>query len=175
MEKSNSPAVFINLLEAAFESEARIKALIIRDSSLLNTRNLNGETLFHYLVIEGEQRLAELLFDLGADINTQSYSGDTPLSHSVIIRNAEMVEWLIGKGALIEIVDSNQETALSKACSNDRSGIFTLLYSKIDKQNINMYFDDIEASRIHRDHELVMRRALIDCGLRNPLGEIWDN
>ncbi len=161
---------YSQLLHGIYESKNKAKHLIQSDKAYLSVQSNIGETVFHYLVIENDRDLAEFILRSGSDINTQCNSGDTPLSHAVMLNYLEMVKWLLAQGASISIKDENGETALSKSCWNEKAAIFGLLFSRVDKNYINDYFDDLEADRIHTDQELVMRDALVELGLRNPYG-----
>lgn len=163
------------LLKCLHESKDKAKHVLQLDSSYLAVKNKSGETVFHYLVIEKEKELAGFLLSLGANINTQCNSGDTPLSHSVLLNNLPMVKWLLANGAAIDLKDRNNETALSKSCHNEKAAIFETFLPHIKKININNYFSDLEADRIHSDQELVMRDALLEIGLRNPYSILYED
>lgn len=136
-----------------------------KDHELAKICNENGETAFHYVVIENRIDLAEKLLSVGFDINAQDYAGATPLMRSVQLNYYEMTKWIVENDANLELKDEHENTALSYATSNDLYPIFELLIVLPRKKTIDYYYPDIEALNVFEDRKLVMRGTLIELGL----------
>jgi ankyrin repeat protein len=154
-------------LAAVYQDMALAERMVQEDRDYLHLRDGVGETVFHYLVVEGDMGRAGKLLEWGAEINTQDDFGDSPLSHAVMLGNLKLVEWLVAHGANLEAKTVNEDTALSRATENGRSEIFDFLIAQPRKEPIDYYYDDLMARQVHEDETLVMRGKLIELGLRS--------
>jgi ankyrin repeat protein len=105
---------WFNLLDTAISDHTKAAALIAADAALLEQRDIAGETVLHYLVIENELEAARFLLAQGADVNTRDDFGDTPLISAAILDYPEMCQLLLDWGADPALQDEHQETALHK-------------------------------------------------------------
>lgn len=152
-------------LAAVYQDMALAEQMVQTDRSWLRYRSSVGETVFHYLVVEGDMERAGKLLAWGAEINTQDDFGNSPLINAVILGDLELVKWLVSHGASLELKTENGDTAISLATENQTAAIFDVLIEQPRTEPIDFYYDDAMATQIYADETLVMRGRLIGLGL----------
>jgi len=97
--KNAGVMTFEELLNCAASEPARFAEIVAANRSVLETRDNLGETLLHWLAIEGFTEAVQRLLDLGADANTADKFGNPVLPHAVIVKQTEIVRALLEAGA----------------------------------------------------------------------------
>ena len=80
--------------------------------------NLYGETLLHYVSVEGRLDIVEALFESGADLNNLNDSNRSPLMDCCKICKEEMIDFLLSKGASMYIENTLDGDAFYVAISS---------------------------------------------------------
>jgi len=97
--KRKGGMTFEELLNCAVSEPARFGEIVATDRSVLETRSNLGETLLHWLAIEGFTEAVQRLLGLGADANTADKFGNPVLPHAVIVKQTAIVRALLEAGA----------------------------------------------------------------------------
>jgi ankyrin repeat protein len=112
----------------AFQDLAKAAEILDRHPKLIRSTNSLGETVLHYLAVEGRAEAVELLLKRGAVVDTRDFSNATPLHHAAQLGYVDLVRLLLFHEADVKAVDHNQETALHFAArSKGAAEIVSLL------------------------------------------------
>ncbi|EAY18873.1 ankyrin repeat protein, putative [Trichomonas vaginalis G3] len=95
----------------------------------VNTKNENGEIVFHYTSLRNCKEIIELLLSHGADINSMDERGATALHYAVLDNNKESIQLLLSCGANINQKDEDGESVLHQAVFDDNKEITEFLVS----------------------------------------------
>jgi ankyrin repeat protein len=98
--------------------------------TLINTRNVNGETALMVAVARRDNTWTSFLLSNGADPNIANHSGDTPLIMAARIGYLQAVQWLVGRKARIDDANRSGETALIVAVQGRSAPVVKFLLSK---------------------------------------------
>jgi ankyrin repeat protein len=92
---------------------AKVKNLLVKDSTLVNAVNDQGRTPLHQAAARGHRELAAWLIQQGADVNRKDSSYQlTPLHLAVWNDHLETARLLLKKGADLQAREKDNETAL---------------------------------------------------------------
>jgi ankyrin repeat protein len=134
---------YINLLikdPSRFISEAK------RAQTVLQIRGLHGETLLHYLAVEGELSAVEALLKLGSDPNCENSIGTTPLIDAATLGNVPMVKLLLEHGAQPNRTNKDGSTPLHYAAEHGHRSVFDLLINHGGEKTVKNRFGETPAS-----------------------------
>ena len=98
--------------------------------TLINTRNVNGETALMITVARRDSTWTSFLLSNGADPNIANRSGDTPLIMAARIGYLEAAQWLVGKKARVDEANRMGETPLIIAVQGRYTPVVRYLLSK---------------------------------------------
>ena len=98
--------------------------------TLINTRNVNGETALMITVARRDNTWTAFLLSNGADPNIANRDGDTPLIMAARIGYLEAAQWLVGKKARIDEANRMGETPLIIAVQGRYTPVVKYLLSK---------------------------------------------
>jgi len=87
-----------------------MKALVVEDPTLVNTRNENGKTVLHYAAQGGHADLVAVLIQAGASVDSANSAGETPLHYASAMGHEEVVRVLLDHHASAVVVDSGSNT-----------------------------------------------------------------
>jgi ankyrin repeat protein len=128
-------AIQTSLAQEIFEAVkaddfARVKALIEKDTALVNYKDNAGNTPLHQAAISGSIEIAEFFLSRGADINSANIRKNTPLHEAVDAGKKNISRLLIERGADINQINLNRETPLHRAAWLNQREIGELLIAK---------------------------------------------
>jgi hypothetical protein len=86
-------------IDAAVRDHERAAALLTGHPELLNARWLHGETVLHFVAVEGFTEGVTFLAGHGADVNAVSDGGHCPLIDVTVLGHTEIAEVLLRHGA----------------------------------------------------------------------------
>ena len=98
--------------------------------TLINTRNVNGETALMITVARRDNTWTAFLLSNGADPNIVNGYGDTPLIMAARIGYLEAAQWLVGKKARVDEANRMGETPLILAVQGRHTALVKYLLSK---------------------------------------------
>lgn len=92
-----------DMLKAAKSGDAqKVKALLAKDSALVNALDTDGSTPLHCAAWKGHLDVVEVLLMSGADVNAHNQNdhwGTTPLHAAAHANEAKIVQLLLSHGA----------------------------------------------------------------------------
>jgi ankyrin repeat protein len=98
--------------------------------TLVNTRDVNGDTALMITVARRDNQWTSFLLSNGADPNIANRNGDTPLIMAARIGYLEATQWLVGKKARIDEANRMGETPLIIAVQGRYTPVVKYLLSK---------------------------------------------
>ena len=101
--------------------------ILERHPKVLRSTNGVGETVLHYLAVEGKTDAVALLIAKGADVNTRNRFKGTPLHDAAQLGHIDVVRALLAAEAEVDPVDHLGETPLHKACRGDTREVVEIL------------------------------------------------
>ena len=101
-----------------------------KGSTLINTRNANGETALMITVARRDNSWTSFLLSNGADPNIANHSGDTPLIMAARIGYLDGAQYLVGRKARIDEANRMGETPLILAVQGRFTPLVKYLLSK---------------------------------------------
>jgi ankyrin repeat protein/uncharacterized caspase-like protein len=101
-----------------------IKAIIRKDSTKINEKNDDGNTLLHIAAHEDDIDIARYLVSQGADVNIKDNLDQTPLQIAISEANVELAKYLISNGADVDAKNHFQQ--------------ITSLHTAVDKGNLEI-------------------------------------
>lgn len=108
---------------------AELKALLTKEPSQLNVKNIRGATPLHLAAINPDASVIEVLLAAGADVNVADDDGFTPLHMAAFHRQADYALLLLEAGADVNAKTVSGRTPLSmaeKARADETSGVISL-------------------------------------------------
>ncbi len=121
----------LDIHQAAKEGDlAKVKALLEKNTDLINAKNENGQTPLHIAASGGQLAVVEFLISQGADINLRQNNGATALHFACFGGHRDVVEWLIDNGADVNSKDNNGLTPLRVAVFRSNKEMIALLIEK---------------------------------------------
>lgn len=110
-------------IDAAVQDEARARFLLSQHPELLNARWHLGETVLHFLAVEGYVEAVLRLAEWGADVNLVNRLGEPPLIDCVLLGNESLVALLLSHGADPNVVSAAWGPLLHAAVTRGRPGV----------------------------------------------------
>ena len=95
----HSNALTGEFIDAVVRDQQRAAMLLADHPDLLNARWLWGETVLHFLAVEGFANGVRFLAEHGAGVNAVDSSGEPPLISVVVLGHVEIAEMLLHHGA----------------------------------------------------------------------------
>jgi ankyrin repeat protein/glyoxylase-like metal-dependent hydrolase (beta-lactamase superfamily II) len=90
----------------------KVKSLLQKDSTLLDTNGENKKAPLHWAAEAGRLEIVEFLIAKGADINILNVASETPLHYAATYGHKEVVDLLLKKGAKVNVIDQSKRTPL---------------------------------------------------------------
>jgi uncharacterized protein len=119
-----------------------------RGTTVLNSRNLRGETALLVAVSARDELWTQFLLAEGANPNLAARDGETPLIAAARIGFADAVDWLLASGAKVDGTNRMGETALIVAVQQRHGSIVKTLL----EQGANPDKPDSAAGYTARDY-----------------------
>lgn len=113
--------------EAAAGNVEKVRAMLVADPNLVDSRNPKGKTPLFYAVTNGRSEVVQVLFDFGASVNAADGTGLTPLHIAAWHNRAEQAGQLLEHGADIQARDAFGDTPLHSAAMHGRLEMIALL------------------------------------------------
>lgn len=118
---------------------SRVKALLEKDTSLVNFKDDSGRTPLHYAIITGNTGIVELLINHEADLSARNSDGDTPLNFALVLsRNKELIDILLERSA---DYDGSGIKALTMLQTSARNGLDRMFKYIIEKEGDKLFAD----------------------------------
>ena len=115
---------YLSMLE---NDKAEFISAVSNEPQILGLRGLHGETMLHFLAIEGNLQGVELLLSLGAEPDANNRLGTTALIDAATLGNFAMVSLLLSGKADPNKTNSDGSTALHYAAEHEHRAVFELL------------------------------------------------
>ncbi|MHC1705112.1 MAG: ankyrin repeat domain-containing protein [Tenuifilaceae bacterium] len=120
-----------DIFEAVKKNDLQsVKSYIEKDTSLLNSIDLSGNTPLHIAAMIGSVPIADFLLSNGAEIDALNTQMNSPLHESIRCENDDISKLLIEKGADINKKNINEVSVLHFAAMKNRRAIAELLIAK---------------------------------------------
>ena len=145
-KETKETALLNEFVHAAFDDHPKAKAMLAAHPELKNAHRM-GETLLHWLAVEGHSEAVDFLAGLGFDVNTASKFGNTPLIDAADLGHEKTVAVLLARGADPNANSLTTDTALACAL---RSGHVRVVKMLLDAGAKLDYVTDIQET--WRDH-----------------------
>ena len=154
-------------IDAVVDDEARARHLLAAYPELLNARWHLGETVLHFLAVEGFIEGVRRLAQWSADVNLPNRLGDSPLLDCVILRNEPLVELLLHHGANPNVASEALGPLLHVAVASGQAGIVRrLLAAGADPRTRGSSGDTVlDAVPAHPDHRNAVLEVLTEFGI----------
>ena len=104
--------------------------LINSRPSLVNTRNVKGETALNVVIARSDDTWTRFLIGKGANVNLAATNGDTPLITAARVGFTDGIDLLLQLGAKVDATNRMGETALILAVQQRRLDAVKLLLAK---------------------------------------------
>jgi len=92
-------ALIGEFIDASVDDRKRAAELLAEHPDLLNARWLHGETVLHFLAVEGFRDAVRFLVECGADVDAVNDFGDSPLIDVTVLGRTDIAEMLLQHGA----------------------------------------------------------------------------
>ena len=92
-------ALIREFIDATVQDQERAVRLLAVYPNLINARFLHGETVLHFLAVEGFTEAVRFLAERGADVNAVNHFGDPPLLDVAVLGHTEIADVLLRHGA----------------------------------------------------------------------------
>jgi uncharacterized protein len=123
-----SPKALIGeFIDAAVRDQERASKLLTVHPDLLDARWLHGETVLHFLAVEGFADGVTFLAARGADVNAVNEFGDSALIDVAVLGFSDIAETLLRHGANPNARSDTRETVLHCAVERGNVRLVTLL------------------------------------------------
>jgi ankyrin repeat protein len=106
-------------IDATVRDRERASQLLAAHPDLINARWLHGETVLHFLAVEGFVEGVKFLAERGADVNAVNEFGDAPLIDVAVLGHTDIAAVLVRHGANSNARSDTRDNALHCAA---RSG-----------------------------------------------------
>ncbi len=112
-----------DFIDAVVDDPERARHLLSAQPELLNARWILGETVLHFLAVEGYAEAVQRLAEWGADVNLTNRFGDSPLLDCVLLSNEALVAILLRYGANPNVVSETCGPLLHAAVTCGNPGV----------------------------------------------------
>lgn len=119
----------IKFIDAAVNDHVAAGMLLREHPDLLNARYIHGETVLHFLAIEGLVSGVQFLVASGADVDAINEFGDTALIDVAALGNREIAEILLKYGANPNAQSDTRDNVLAAAIRSGNQDLVDLLRS----------------------------------------------
>jgi len=116
-----SRALIGEFIDAAVRDHDRAAELLAAHPDLINARWLHGETVLHFLAVEGWADGVRFLARRGADVNAVNEFGDAALIDVAMLGHDDIAETLLRYGANPNARSDTRDTVLN--CAVERGNI----------------------------------------------------
>ncbi|HEX2338935.1 MAG TPA: ankyrin repeat domain-containing protein [Vicinamibacterales bacterium] len=99
-------------IDAAEADQPRALALLQKHPNLIHARWVHGESLVHFMAVEGFYKGVKFLAEHGADVNAVNEFGDSPLIDVATLGRDHIAELLLQHGANPNAVSKTRDNAL---------------------------------------------------------------
>ena len=123
-------------IDAVVDDEPRARRLLSEWPELLNARWHLGETVLHFLAVEGFVDGVRRLVEWGADVNLPNRLGGPPLLDCVVLGHDALVSLLLRHGADPNVISDAMGSPLHVAVSRCDVGLVKLLLASGADPNI---------------------------------------
>lgn len=107
-------------IDAAVQNQSLASKMLAEDPALLNATWIHGESVLHFLVVEGYVDGVRFLLKNGADVRQTNESGDQPIIDAATLGRSEMIRILLDHGAdpnaPSEVHDNPLHCAVGSGC-----------------------------------------------------------
>ena len=110
-------------IDAVVDDPGQARRLLSRKPELLNARWILGETVLHFLAVEGFDDAVRRLVEWGADVDLVNTFGEPPLLDCVVLGKEPLVELLLSHGANPHVVSKTMGPLLLTAVRCGRPGV----------------------------------------------------
>ena len=143
-------------IDAVVHDPAKATRMLSDKPALLNARWILGETVIHFLAVEGYANGVRFLAEQGADVNATNEFGDSPLVEVAALGSDAIAEVLLHYGADPNFRSSTWDNALCAAIRSGNSKVVDLLLrSGSDGEYVtdlgHRWFDALPESADQRD------------------------
>jgi ankyrin repeat protein len=147
-------------IDAAVRDHARAVELLAAHPDLLDARWLHGETVLHFLAVEGFVEGVKFLVGRGADVNAVNEFGDSPLIDVAVLGETDIAEVLLRHGANPNAT-STRDNALHCAVQSGNDRLVAMLLdagadSRYRTDLGESVFDAVPAAGAKRDRMLAV-------------------
>ncbi len=106
----------VSALELAVKGNYfKIVNILLEYGADVNVKDINGESIFHWVNYKSNLQIAKALLDYGANINAKDNNNMTPLHWAAKCKNEEFVKFLLYNNADTGIRDSELKFAVDYA------------------------------------------------------------
>ena len=116
-------------IDKTVHDHAHARQLLREYPELLEARLMNGETVLHFLAVEGYVLGVRFLAESGADVDATNEFGDTALVDVATLGNAEVARVLLHYGADPNAASRTQDCALHAAAQSGNADLVDALLS----------------------------------------------
>src|SRR5262245_2170190 len=122
-------ALIREFIDASVCDQRRAVELLAHHPDLINARCLHGETVLHFLAVEGVTEGVRFLAERGADVNQVNDYGDSPLSDVATLGHSDIAEVLLHHGANPNARSATRDPVLHLAVERGNERLVGLLLS----------------------------------------------
>lgn len=117
-------------IDASVNDQRKAESIFKKNPKLCESRWINGETILHFLAVEGYVDAVRFLCRLGFDVNATNKFDDSPLIDIAALGNLEMAKLLIDEGADTNALSPTKDNVLHCAVQSGNSELVDLLLRK---------------------------------------------
>jgi ankyrin repeat protein len=118
-----------NFIDASVIDQTRAKQLLQEHPELRDARWIHGETVLHFLAVEGYADAVRFAGSLGFDPNATNDFGDSPLIDVATLGNDQMAEVLLALGANPNATSETRDNVLHSAVRSGNARLVEILLS----------------------------------------------
>jgi ankyrin repeat protein len=158
-------------IDAAVLNPKQAKAMLDVHPELRDARVLHGETILHFLAVEGFTEAVRFVGELGFDVNATNRFGDPPLIDVCNLGKEKMAEVLIQLGADVNVVSPTSENPLHCAVQSGKAALVELLLrSGADPGYVTTFGFTIVDALPSSAKRLALEKVLQRFGIRTETG-----
>jgi ankyrin repeat protein len=116
-------------IDAVVKRPDAARQMLRESPELLDARYIHGETVLHFLAVEGYVDGVRLLAAAGADVDARNPFGDTALVDAVTLGNARVVAVLLEHGADPNVLSTVRDNVVHAAAGCGNPEVLDLVLS----------------------------------------------
>jgi uncharacterized protein len=120
-------ALIGEFIDASVRDHERAAGLLAEHPDLINARWLHGETVLHFVAVEGFPDSVRFLAERGADVNAVNEFGDSPLIDVAVLGHTDIADVLLRHGANPNARSETREPILHCAVERGNDHLVALL------------------------------------------------